>query len=73
MHRAAHKYLGLQQQLAFACLALHVVDRVSLLDICVKTEDHALSFTGPKKISPIVLIHRKKQSLLKLKNSESVP
>jgi hypothetical protein len=54
---AAHKYLGLQQQLAFARLALHVVDGVSLFDICVKTEDHALPFTGPKKILPIVLIH----------------
>jgi hypothetical protein len=36
-----------------------VVDGVSLLDVCVKTEDHVLPFTGPKKISPIVLIHRK--------------
>jgi hypothetical protein len=54
-----HEYLGLQQKFAFAGLALHVVDGVALLDIRVKAENHALPFSGPKKISPIVKINPK--------------
>ena len=38
---ATHEYLGLQQQLAFAGLALHVVDGVALLDVGVKAKNHA--------------------------------
>jgi hypothetical protein len=41
---ATDEYLGLQQQLAFTGLALHVVDSVTLLDIRVKAENHELPF-----------------------------
>src|SRR6266849_2081126 len=58
---ATHEYLSLQEEFAFAGLALHVVDGVALLDIRIKAENHALSFTGqtqePTEISPIVLIN----------------
>src|SRR6185369_13158180 len=41
----ANEHLGLQQKLALAGLALHVVDGVALLNVGVKAEDHALFFT----------------------------
>ena len=36
----ANKDLGLQQLLTFACLALHVVDSVFVLNVGIKTKDH---------------------------------
>jgi hypothetical protein len=48
------KHLSLQEQLAFAGLALHVIDGVTLLDIRVKAENHAFSFNRlEKRLSPI--------------------
>ena len=48
---AADEHLGLQQKLALAGLALHVVDGVALLDIRVKAENHALFFTITNSLS----------------------
>jgi len=45
---ALDKNLRLQQLLALACLALHVVDGVVVPNIRVETEDHAVQpFLGP--------------------------
>ena len=47
---AAHEHLGLQQKLAFAGFALHVVDGVAVLNVGVKSEDHAFFFTITNEI-----------------------
>src|SRR4029077_3273213 len=55
---AAHEDLGLQNQLIFPSLALHVVDRVALFYICVKAENHAVSIPLEKRSC---LAHRTRQ------------
>ncbi len=39
---SADKHLGLQQHLAFARLALHVVDSVFVLDVGIEAKNHGL-------------------------------
>src|SRR5579859_8118366 len=41
----AHENLGLQNEFAFTCLALHVIDRVAMLHVGIKAENHR-GFSG---------------------------
>lgn len=46
---AAHKNLSLQQEFAFASLTLHVIDRVLVLYVGIKTKNHLIMFDACSK------------------------
>ncbi len=47
----AHKYLGLQQKLVFASLALHVVYRIPMFHVGIETKNHVLFIHNPQEIA----------------------
>ena len=47
---STHENLGLQQQLVFTGFALHVVNRIVVLHICIKAKNHEICFQARRKL-----------------------
>lgn len=50
---SSYKDLGLQEQLIFACFALHVINSVAMLHIGIEAKDHAILFNKANLEEPV--------------------